>query len=97
MNISSIDSIKLPVLSPSGSSKDPTTSFNDVFKKALGEVNKLQMQADAKAVSFTAGESNVDIHDVMIEMEKAHLALQLTIETRNKIVEGYQEIMRMQV
>jgi len=73
------------------------TSFQDVFKKAVSEVNDLQIESDKKAIDFSLGNPNVNIHDVMISMEKAHLALQLTIEIRNKLVETYQEIMRMQV
>ncbi|MDK2822116.1 MAG: flagellar hook-basal body complex protein FliE [Clostridia bacterium] len=77
--------------------KSTGISFQEVFKKAIGEVNKLQVDADKKAIDFSYGNPNVDIHDVMISMEKAHLALQLTIEIRNKLVESYQEVMRMQV
>ncbi|MFZ5943713.1 MAG: flagellar hook-basal body complex protein FliE [Bacillota bacterium] len=72
-------------------------SFQNLLEKALGEVNNLQLDSDKKALVFASGNPNIDVHDVMISMEKAQLALQLTIEIRNKLVEAYQEVMRMQV
>lgn len=73
------------------------TGFQEMLKDSLNRVNDLQLEADNTAVSFAAGAPDVDFHDVTIGMEKAYLALQLTIEIRNKLVEAYQEVMRMQV
>ncbi|HDP69607.1 MAG TPA: flagellar hook-basal body complex protein FliE [Actinobacteria bacterium] len=70
-------------------------SFQKVFNDAFSKVNNLQKEADEAMVKFAAGE--IDIHDVMIQVEKASVALQLTLEIRNKVVEAYQEISRMQV
>lgn len=73
-------------------------NFQDVFKEAIEKVNGLQIEADQKSIDFALGGVTApDIHEVMISMEKASLALNLTIEIRNKLVESYQEIMRMQV
>jgi flagellar hook-basal body complex protein FliE len=97
--------MKIPVLQPFNidnskileNNTNPKTNFQDFLKEALSEVNDLQLKADSQVVGFASGLSNIDIHDVMIGMEQAHLALQLTIEVRNKMVEAYQEIMRMQL
>ncbi|MFZ7104589.1 MAG: flagellar hook-basal body complex protein FliE [Peptococcaceae bacterium] len=78
-------------------STNPEGGFQDFLKNALSEVNNLQLDADSKALGFSSGVPDIDVHDVTIGLEKAHLALQLTIEIRNKLVEAYQEVMRMQV
>lgn len=73
-------------------------NFQDVFKETIEKVNELQIEADQKSIDFALGGANApDIHEIMISMGKASLALYLTIEIRNKLVESYQEIMRMQV
>lgn len=71
-------------------------SFKEIVKDAVKEVNHLQSQADGFAVRLAAGDVE-DVHQAMIAMQKAKLALDLTIQVRNKVIEAYQEIMRMQV
>jgi len=53
-------------------------------------------EADNLAVNLSSG-SVEDVHEAMIAMQKAKLALDFTIQVRNKVIEAYQEIMRMQV
>lgn len=72
-------------------------SFTDFLKDSLSEVNNLQKTGDEMSVRFAGGDPQVDIHDLMLALEEASIAKQLTIEIRNKLVEAYQEIMRMQV
>ena len=71
-------------------------SFKDVVKKAVSEVNSLQNQGDQMAMKIAKGDTE-DVHQAMMAMNKAKLALDLTIQVRSKVVEAYQEIMRMQV
>ncbi|KKM12433.1 hypothetical protein SY88_04125 [Clostridiales bacterium PH28_bin88] len=71
-------------------------SFSDLLKEKLQEVNTLQAEADTLAQKLVVGEP-VDLHQVMIAAEQANLALQLTVQIRNKIIEAYQEISRMQI
>ncbi len=71
-------------------------SFKETVKKAIGQVNELQHQADQMAVGLASGNVE-DVHEAMLAMQKAKLALDLTIQVRNKVIEAYQEIMRMQV
>lgn len=75
---------------------DPSASFTQAMKKAVGEVNNLQNDADKMAVNLASGDVE-DVHKAMIAMQKAKLALDFTIQVRNKVIEAYQEIMRMQV
>ena len=93
-SITTIDPVaaKANVSEASGSG----ASFKELIKDAVSEVNKLQSQADQSAVKLATGELE-DVHRAMIDMQKAKLALDLTIQVRNKVIEAYQEIMRMQV
>ena len=70
--------------------------FADQLSKAIGSVNDLQAQAGQAQDAFLAGEP-VELHDVMIKAEEAGLAMDLLLEVRNRLVEGYKEIMRMPV
>ena len=71
-------------------------SFDNILKKFVTDVNSLQIQADELQNKLATGEVT-DIHDVMIAVEKANLSMELMVEIRNKIIEAYQEIMRMPV
>ena len=71
-------------------------SFKESVKKAIAEVNDLQNEADQATIQLAAGNVE-DVHEAMIAMQKAKLALDFTIQVRNKVIEAYQEIMRMQV
>jgi len=73
-----------------------TKSFADTLNDAIGEVNKLQKTADVKMQQLATGE-NKNIPEVMISVEKADIALRLMVQVRNKIIEAYQDIMKMQV
>lgn len=72
------------------------TSFSEVLKNAVDEVNSLQQQSSDMKTQLLTGQVQ-DLHQVMIAAEKSSLAFQLTVQIRNKVVEAYQEIMRMQV
>jgi flagellar hook-basal body complex protein FliE len=63
---------------------------------ALRQVNELQLQAEDLSQALAAGQA-ADLHQVMLAAEKANLALQFTLQIRNKVIEAYQEIMRIQV
>jgi flagellar hook-basal body complex protein FliE len=71
-------------------------SFGDVLKGMLTETNDLQNNAADIAQKFATGQI-ADIHDVMIAAEKAGVAFELVLEIRNKLVDAYQELMRIQV
>lgn len=71
-------------------------SFASVLKNSIQELNKLQNESDKMTEKLVKGE-NVDLHQVMIASQKASVTLQATLEIRNKVIEAYQETMRMQV
>jgi len=69
-------------------------TFSDFLKEALNKVNDLQLTAMKNDRKLVTGEID-DINQVMIDAAKADIALQLTIQIKNKVLEAYQEIMRM--
>ncbi len=69
--------------------------FQSHLREALNDVNALQHQGDVAFSRLLTGD--IEFHDAMIMAEKANLALQLTMTIRTKLLEAYQEIMRMQV
>lgn len=71
-------------------------SFADTLKSAVNKVNELQQQADVKMQQLATGETT-DIADVKIAAEKADIALRLMTSVRNKMIDAYHEIMKMQV
>ncbi|KUG03587.1 flagellar hook-basal body complex protein flie [hydrocarbon metagenome] len=71
-------------------------NFMNYLKDALNEVNNYQQEASQSALNQAMG-NNEYLHNTTIAYEKAILALQLTVEIRNKMVSAYEEIMRMQV
>ena len=77
-------------------SKDAGPSFADSLKEAMNSVNDMQLDADRKAQELATGKTD-DIAGVMIATEKADVALRAMVQVRNKIIDAYQEIMKMQV
>ena len=71
-------------------------SFGSFLKDAIQDVNTHQIESDKMTQKLILGE-NVDLHNVMITAQKASIALNATMEVRNKVIEAYQEIIRMPV
>jgi len=71
-------------------------SFADILKKSLNEVNELQNRADDSIKSIAEGKMD-NMQDAVVAIEKADVSLKLVTEIRNKAIEAYKEIMRMQV
>lgn len=71
-------------------------SFAKVLEEKLAQVDALQKKADALLEGFFTGQVT-DVHEVILAAQQAELALQLTVEIRNRVIEAYQEIARMQL
>jgi flagellar hook-basal body complex protein FliE len=71
-------------------------SFGEVLQESLAQVNTLQHEADAAIQSLATGGA-ATLHDTMLAIQKAELSFKLMMQVRNKIVEAYQEVLRMQV
>jgi flagellar hook-basal body complex protein FliE len=91
-----------PGLSPAdnkvglGPAGEAGPSFADTLAKSIEEVNHLQKEADQAIEKLASGESQ-NVHGAMLAVNKADTAFRMTMQVRNKIVEAYQEVMRMQV
>lgn len=70
--------------------------FAQMLMDTMKDVNQTQLNSQSLQNEFMAGQP-VEFHDLMIAMEKAGTAMQLTMQVRNKVLEAYQEMMRMQV
>ncbi len=98
ININSLPNIQ-PIssgINNESKTSESKTSFADVINDALNKVNDLQVQSSNMTDDFLTGKSD-NIHSVMIAGSKADLALQMTLQVRNKVMDAYKEIMNMQV
>lgn len=86
----------MPAAGSPAAGKAPEKSFGEMLKSHLSEVNHMQNSADTAIQKLASGQSK-DIHNTMVAIEKADVAFQLTMQVRNKMLDAYQEIMRMQV
>ena len=80
----------------SPSSSEDGGSFAKTLTGAIERVNQMKNEADQSIQGLAEGK-NVDIHQTMIAMEKASVSFQLLMQTRNKIIDAYKEMMRMGV
>lgn len=76
--------------------KNQGPSFGDTLKGLVGDVDNLQKTAEESTRRMLTGQIE-DVHQVMVAMEEAQTSFQLMMEIRNKIVDAYKEVMRMQV
>lgn len=68
--------------------------FGQILANALEEINTQQLNSAKMTDDFVTGKTD-SIHEVMIAAEEASISLQLAMEVRNKVLDAYQEIMRM--
>jgi flagellar hook-basal body complex protein FliE len=88
----------LPLLHPAAdtSRAAPPPGFGEVLSRMVGDINDRQLAAADKVQDLLGGRE-VSLHETMIAMEEASVSFQLMVEVRNKLLESYQELMRMQV
>lgn len=70
--------------------------FSNILEQSINSINNYQKSYEDSLVSFIKGNEN-EIHNVMIAMQEAKLTLQTAVEVRNKLVEAYQELSRIQI
>ncbi len=71
-------------------------NFTDILSQAIGNARETEATAQQQNAALLTGESD-DLHTPVIEAQRAELALSLAIQIRNKVLEAYNEVMRMQV
>lgn len=74
-----------------------TTDFSNVLKSSLDSVARAQNHAETMQKAFVQGDDKVSLSAVMIDMQKANIAFQSTVQVRNKMIAAYNDIMSMQV
>ena len=70
-------------------------AFSDSLSRLVSTVE--ESQADANQAITNMVEKNGDVHDAMIALQRAEMTLQLTVQVRNKLVQAYQDVMRMPI
>ena len=90
----------LPDVGPSGSPSaggagPASSSFADALGHAIASVEQLQVEGDRNAQQVALGSGN--LHETALALEKADVALRVAVKVRNKLVEAYQDVMRMSV
>jgi flagellar hook-basal body complex protein FliE len=86
----------LPSLGETGEGGSVIPAFGDVLSGFLRQVDAAQHRSDAMVESLALGEP-VDVHQVMLALGEASNALQLTLQVRGKVLEAYQEFMRLPI
>ena len=84
------------ILSQKDKKSEEPNGFVKFLKDYINDVNNKQINADNKIEQFLKGDEK-DITNVVLSVEKAEVSLQLFLQIRNKLVQAYQDIMRMQV
>ena len=75
---------------------DMGPSFKDTLSGFMNDVNAMQMKADESIQKMAAGEIT-DVHQVMNSAEEAKVAFNMMMEIRNKVMDAYQEVMRLRL
>lgn len=98
MQVSGITPVTTPLLpaAQTASPKEGAHSFGTLLEQALAGLDHIQDKATDAAISVASG-ADVELHDALIATEEASLAFQLALQMRNKLIEAYQEVMRIQV
>jgi len=74
----------------------PSSGFSDALRHAVNDVDSLQQNADKAIRNIQTGNTG-NLHEAMIALEKADISFRTMLQVRNKLIEAYQEIMRLQV
>jgi len=94
--ITPISGISLPSAPALEGGRASNGAFQEVFANAVRGVESLGQTANASVEQFLAGEGG-ELHSVVLATQRAELSFDLMLQMRNKIVNAYQEIMRMQM
>ena len=89
-----VSNFQFPAATPEAGG-DSSSGFADTLRNAIDEMGKTDAESSTAVTDLLAGNRS-DVHNVMIAVEKADLSFQLMMQVRNKIVNAYQEISRLQ-
>lgn len=86
----------LEPLAPADKASSGGEAFQNVFNSAIHDIKSSRGEADRMVASWMNGEQT-DIHQVATSIQKAELTFELALEVRNKMMQAYQDVMRMQI
>jgi flagellar hook-basal body complex protein FliE len=96
ISIGNRPNVSLPVPGEKQTKTGSADGFSQALSKAVAEVNDLHQKADKAVMNIQAGRTE-NLHEAVIALEKADVSFRTMMTVRNKLIEAYQEIMRMQV
>lgn len=100
MAIESVSGINSLLNSLNATSKTSTenagTSFSELLKDTIGQMEDVQAENSMNTLELLSGQST-EIHTAIIEAQKAELTFNLAVQVRNKVIDAYNEVMRMQL
>ncbi|MBN7836282.1 flagellar hook-basal body complex protein FliE [Stenotrophomonas maltophilia] len=92
--IGALDALRLTAAEHAAAA--PTTNFSTVLGQGLSHLDGRLQAADTATQALASGQ-DVPVHEVMIAMEQARMELTFAVEVRNRLLESYQELARMQL
>jgi flagellar hook-basal body complex protein FliE len=94
--LTQVSSIRTPGVAKMQTPAEVTKNFTSFLSDAMNQVNQSQVESANLADQFAAGQIQ-DLHQVTVAGQKSTVMLQMTLQVRNKVIESYQEIMRMSI
>lgn len=94
----SVNSVEFPAQVPARAEAPqavPAAAFTASLQEAVAKVDALQTSADQEASKLASGEGN--LHETMLALEKADVGMKVALKVRNKIIDAYNDVMRMSV
>ncbi|KML67842.1 flagellar hook-basal body complex protein FliE [Pectobacterium peruviense] len=92
MQVKALQAADTPIARPS---VEP--GFASELKAAIDKISDTQQAARTQGEKFTMGVPGVALNDVMVDLQKSSISMQMGIQVRNKLVSAYQEVMNMSV
>lgn len=96
MKIDAVSQVTNLTSKPLGRTEEEQTSFGNILNDLIDNVQQAETDNASDTLRLLTGETD-DLHTSMIAMEKADIALQFTMQIRNKLLDAYNEIMHMQI
>ena len=94
-----LQQLQMTSLQASGKQAESTNrvDFSATMKAALDKISETQTTARAQAQDFEMGKPGIQLNDVMVDLQKSSISMQMGVQVRNKLVSAYTDIMSMQV
>ncbi len=92
----SLQPVSAPQLAPAAGALDGKAGFGDLVTQGLTQVNQQLMTNQTDLQQLAVGDVQ-NLHQIMIRMEESRLSFQLVMQVRNRVLEAYQDVMKMQV